>query len=516
MKPIERVRICVPVCERTSQAVRDASAKAAAIGDLVELRLDCLEDADLIAGLDQITEPLRRQGKAFVLTYRPEEQGGRRALNADRRYEFWSTDLSSPGSFFDLELDIVERLLARDAASLTHPDWTRIICSHHDFVGTPPDLDEIYDRMARTRARILKIAVQSEDITDCIRVFHLLDRARREQREIIAIAMGEAGIATRILGPSRGSFLTYGALENESATAPGQISAGELRSLYRIDTINKKTQVLGLAGWPVAHSISPQIQNLAFESKGLDSVYMPFAVRDIASFITRMVHPHTREIDWNMRGLSVTAPHKSAVINCLDWIEPAAREIGAVNTIVVEDEGLHGYNTDAGAFISTLIGRVGELRNARCAVIGAGGAASAALWGLKQERAEVTLYARDIDKARSLAERFGTMWESLGPAPFDGFDVVINATTLGTSGGQETETPAIAAQLGGARLAYDLVYNPVETRFLSEARDAGCDVLGGLEMLVEQAAAQFRLWTGMQAPEEVMRDAALGSLRPKS
>jgi 3-dehydroquinate dehydratase/shikimate dehydrogenase len=372
--------------------------------------------------------------------------------------------------------------------------------------------------MTQTHARILKIAFQAEDITDCIAAFQLLDRARSRNREMISIAMGTAGIMTRVLGPSRGAFLTYGSLKNESATAPGQITARELRTLYRIDKISRQTQIVGLAGLPVTHSVSPYIHNAAFESAQFDGVYLPFEVREISSFIRRMVHPRTREIDWNFLGLSVTAPHKTSVMSCLDWIDPAAKEIGAVNTIVVQDDELHGFNTDADALLSPITPRVSELGETRCAVIGAGGAASAAVWSLRQKGAEVTVFARDVGKALALAERFGATSKPLGSALFEGFDIVVNATPLGTSGTQETETPATAAQLHGARLAYDLVYNPAETQFLREAREAGCELIGGLEMLVTQAAEQFLLWTGAGAPEEVMRDAAMRALhlRPLS
>jgi shikimate dehydrogenase len=221
-----------------------------------------------------------------------------------------------------------------------------------------------------------------------------------------------------------------------------------------------------------------------------------------------MIHPRTRELNWKISGLSVTAPHKTAVMEHLDWIEPAAQEIGAVNTILVLKGLLHGYNTDAIGFLKPLIQQLGPLQGARCAVIGAGGAASAAIWGLKQEAAEVTIHARDIKKAEALAGKFGASWAGLGDARFAGVDVVINATPLGTAGEFENQTPATAQELSGARLAYDLVYNPTETRFLAEAREAGCETLGGLPMLVAQAAEQYRLWTGMIAPEDVMRDAA--------
>jgi shikimate dehydrogenase len=215
---------------------------------------------------------------------------------------------------------------------------------------------------------------------------------------------------------------------------------------------------------------------------------------------------------WRLRGLSVTAPHKSAVLKHLDWIEPSARDIGAVNTIVVEDETLRGYNTDAAAALAPLTGLL-QPGGARVAVIGAGGAARAVLWSLREQGARAVVFARDTGRARETAQRFDAQIASLQDASFDGFDIVINATPLGTRGDSEQETPARVEQLRGARIVYDLVYNPSETRLMREARAAGCDAIGGLPMLVAQAAAQFKLWTGQPAPLEVMREAAEQQMR---
>lgn len=510
MKASNPVRICVPICERTVGAAEQRIAKAAEVADLIELRLDCLdpsqtEDTRLLADL------FAHASRPTILTFRPAEQGGHRKLDEKSRLRFWSLNRPSEFGFLDIELDLVTKATQQDLAKSF--DWSRVICSHHNFAVVSGNLDLIYDQMARTPARILKIAVTANDVTDCLPLFDLLERARGEDREIIAIAMGQAGIVTRILGPSRGSFLTYAPLDNDSATAPGQITADELRRIYRIDKIRSETQITGLIGLPVAHSISPHIHNAAFESSSFDGVYVPFEVRDIAAFMKRMVHPRSREMKWKLRGLSVTAPHKSAVMSFLDRVEPAAAEIGAVNTIVVDDGTLHGYNTDAAAFIEALAERVGELRDVRCAVIGSGGVASAAVWSLKQKQTNVTVFARDSEKARMLAEKFGVAWKALDDGAIEGFDVVINATPLGTSGEQENQTPATAPQLAGTRLAYDLVYNPVETRFLREARKAGCDVLSGMDMLITQAAEQFRLWSGDEAPMQAMREAAIRALK---
>jgi shikimate dehydrogenase len=254
--------------------------------------------------------------------------------------------------------------------------------------------------------------------------------------------------------------------------------------------------------------LSPRIHNAAFAGAERNAVFIPFEVHDAVRFLRRMVHPDSREIDWNMRGLSVTVPHKLTVIQCLDEIDPVAKEIGAVNTIVVRDGRLLGYNTDAAGFVVPLREQYGPLKDARCAVLGAGGAARACLWALHLEEAECTVFARDPQKAATLARAFGIECRQLSGADFGGFDVVINTTPLGTRGATEDETPATAEQLRGVRLAYDLVYNPIETRFLRAAREAECQTLGGMEMLLAQAVEQFNLWTGGEPDADIMRASA--------
>jgi 3-dehydroquinate dehydratase / shikimate dehydrogenase len=450
--------------------------------------------------------------RPFILTFRPAEQGGRRSIAATDRLEFWLQNsqlgvLNSFPEFVDVELELLETAEIRQQLSSK-----RLICSHHDFAGVPDDLENIYSRMVATSASILKVAVQADDATDCIPVFNLLDRARREGRELIAIAMGQAGVMTRILGPSRGSVLTYGSLGEETGTAPGQLTARELREVYRIDSIDRDTQLMGVIGRPVAQSISPDIHNAALAQAGVNAVFIPFEVHEVEAFMRRMVRKSSREIEWNLRGLAVTAPHKSAVMKHLDWIEPGAKEIGAVNTIVCQDSELHGYNTDAAGFIGPLKSRVGSLAGARCAVIGAGGGARAVVWALQQEQAIVTVFCRDPEKAKGIRGQFQVACRSLADAAFFEFDIVVNATPLGMRGELETETPASAEQVRGVRLAYDLVYNPLETQFLREARQAGCETVGGLEMLIAQAVEQFRLWTEKEPDVKAMRDGARRAL----
>src|SRR6185503_6784508 len=197
-----------------------------------------------------------------------------------------------------------------------------------------------------------------------------------------------------------------GSADCEKGTAPGQILASELRSVYRINQINRDTVVTGLVGLPAMHSVSPHMHNAAFAAANLDAVYLPLEVSNLGTFMKRMVDKRSREFDWNLRGLSITAPHKVEVMQYLDWIDADAKAIGAVNTIVLENEQLLGYNTDCDGLVEPLLKRVGALDDARVAVIGAGGAANAAVYALREQKAEVTLYARDEPKGRILAERF--------------------------------------------------------------------------------------------------------------
>ncbi len=502
--PLICISICESNCESIARAIRDAGKH----DGLFEIRLDCLA-ADALKNLDPLRALLAACPQPTIVTFRAADEGGRCDADYETRLRFWcEKDLELPANFVDLELDIAEQLI-REAGPV---DWSRVICSYHNHEEVPAELNQIFERLAATPARVLKVAVRVNDAIECLPIFDLLEHAKRAGREIIAIGMGAAGVATRILGPARGAFLTYASLADRRATAVGQIGIEELTSVYRVEKISSETVITGLVGRPVAHSISPQIHNAAFASSQTDAVYIPFEVRDLKAFFKQMVHPRTREIDWPLRGLSITAPHKTEVLAQLDWIEVAGREIGAVNTVVVEADRLCGYNTDASAFIAPLKNRLGPLNDARVAIIGAGGAASAALYSLKQENASATIFARDFRKAQQLADRWAVECRTIKQAVFAEFDVVVNATPLGTSGELENETPARAPQLRGARLAYELVYNPPVTQFLREAQAAGCETLAGLPMLLTQAARQFQLWTGRTANSDVMQAAAIKAL----
>ncbi len=491
--------ICAPITETRAADFLAALDEAKQIADAIELRLDYLNDADRARVLAELPAHLSGVTKPLIFTFRPREQGGQRDLSLADRQAFWRglpPSLISAMAYADFELDLVESLIG-----LPLPiSWEKVICSYHSFDETPANVAEVCDRITRTPAAVIKIATQATRIADCLRLFELLEGS---PKPIIALAMGLPGLATRVLALSRGALLTFGALRRGAESASGQPTVAELRDLYRVKQLSRASEILGIIGSPVGHSRSPLMHNTALAALGRDAVYLPFEVDEVSEFVRDFARPATRKIDWRLRGLSVTIPHKVAIMPHLDVIDPTARRIGAVNTVVIEGDELRGYNTDVIGAMKPL-DELLVVRDARVAVLGAGGAARAVCYGLSERGAQVTIYARDLTKAQRLADEFKARAARM--ERFDGgAEIVINCTPLGMQGHHVEDSPVKAEQLRGVKLVYDLVYNPIETALLKEARAAGCQTLGGLAMLVAQAAEQFHLWTGEEAPVELMR-----------
>jgi 3-dehydroquinate dehydratase/shikimate dehydrogenase len=496
--------ICVPITETESAPFLAALTAAARSADIIELRLDYLSEAARAEVFAHLPAFIAQHQTPLLFTFRPREQGGQRALTLSERRAFWQNlpaEIAALITFADFEFDLVESY-----AGQTPPlPWANVICSWHNFESTPGDLLQRYDRMAATPAAIIKLATQCNRIGDCLRLFELLAYAQN-RKPLIALGMGLPGLSTRVLSLSRGALLTFGALQRGAESAPGQPTVAELNDLYRVKQLTPASQIFGVIGQPIGHSRSPLIHNPALRAAGIDGVYLPLEVDDTASFIRDFVQPKTRKLDWNLRGLSVTIPHKLSVIPLLDEIDATAQAIGAVNTIVVEADRLLGFNTDVHGAMQPLTDLL-DVRDARAAVLGAGGSARAVCYGLQQRGAEVTVYAREAAKAQPLAAEFNAAAAAL--ASFQGqTDIVINCTPMGMKGHSEGVSPVTAETLQGVRLVYDLVYNPEQTALLQAAQTAGCQTLGGLAMLVAQAAEQFRLWTGRAAPLDVMWQAA--------
>lgn len=490
-------KICVSVCAETADEFIENIKRAAEFADVVELRFDCLNGSEADKVLDGLKDLRETTGKLFLATYRPKEQGGKLELTQHERAEFFRYfEDHKTVDLIDVELDM--------AFFPEHKSAIPSIHSFHDFSGASKDLNKTYEKLSGN-SEIIKIAVQTGDIADSIVVWKLLEKAKSENRKIVPIAMGEAGKWTRILGLAYGAFMTYAALDAGKETAEGQLTAKDLIETYGVKELDENTEIYGVIGGNTSYSVSPFMQNAAFKFYALNAVYIPFEVKDLAAFFKKFLN----EVRLNFKGFSVTIPHKQAVIEFLDEIDETAKTIGAVNTVKIENGKLFGFNTDADGFIAPLKTAFGDLNGAKVAVFGAGGAARACVYGLKKENAKVTLFARDLKKAENLAEDFQVELKEFPKTNLNNFDILINTTPLGTKGALENETLLTTAQLEGVKFVFDLVYNPLETAFINEAKKANVAAIGGLEMLVAQGAKQFEIWTEKSAPIEEMRRAAL-------
>ena len=504
-------KICVSVCAETAVDFIENVNRAKSLADVIELRFDCLKAGELEKIWSEIGDFRRNYNNFLLATFRSREQGGKRELIFREREEFWiHSHVFESVDWADLELDFPEVKINQ----LWGKAFDKVIKSFHNFEKVPSDTTEIYNRVADD-SDIIKIAVQTDDAIDAIPIWKLLAKAKSENKQIIPIAMGEAGKWTRILNLAHGAFMTYAALESGKETASGQISAQDLIETYRVKELDEKTEIYGIVGNPVSHSLSPFIHNTAFKFHNRNAVFVPFEVKNLDAFVTKFLRAETREIELNFKGFSVTIPHKQAIIKHLDETDETAKAIGAVNTVKIADGKLYGFNTDAHGFIEPLKMAFGDLENARIGILGNGGAARAAVYSLRNAGAEVIVYARNSEKAKNLGDEFQVEIKELNNynLAFDSVDVLVNATPLGTRGSLETETPVLAEQMKNVHLAYDLVYNPSETRFLREAKNAGVPTLGGLSMLIAQAVAQFKIWTNLDAPTEEMRQIALSKLQ---
>lgn len=497
-------KICVSVCAETADELIKLLRRAEEIADVVEVRLDGLKPDQVAPAFDRL-----QSEKTILLTIRPKSQSGKTDYSIQDRMSLWThyamhKRIDHKAIWIDHETDLIPK-----KEFLFWAEDCFVIRSQHDMDGVPDDLNKLYDRTV-SDTEVGKIAVQAIDITDTIGIWNLLKRANEEGKRIIPIAMGEAGKWTRILGSAHGAFMTYAALETGSETAPGQISVDDMTDVFRVKEHDENTGVYGIVAGNTGYSVSPWMHNAAFKAAGLNSVFVPLQVADLGAFFSRIVLPDTREIDLNFKGFSVTNPHKQAIIPFLDDIDETAAKMGAVNTVKIEDGKLYGFNTDTVGFITSLRQAYGELADVRVAVYGAGGAARACIYSLQQEGAVVTLVGRNQEKGQVLADEFEIEFQEPSTVKHplaNYFDIIVNATPLGTAGTSMNFAILETEQLLGIKLVYDLVYNPSETTLIREAKAAEVPTIGGLEMLIAQGVKQFEIWTGSDAPVDAMRAA---------
>ena len=477
--------ICVAIRRSSTREAREAAARAARWADVVEIRADYVRDLDL-------AELLGAKPCPVLFTLRSSTEGGEYRGPERDRLETIAAAARRGADFVDVEFS------ASWKAVLDNVPKERVVLSHHDFERTPLDLDSILDAMSATGAGTIKIATRARALEDNVRVARLLARASAQGVRAVVLAMGREGMASRVLGPLWGSWLTFASDPEGEETAEGQIPADLLVENYRVRAIGPSTRVYGVVGAPLGHSLSPRIHNAAFAAAGRDAVFLPLEAASADDFVA---FQEACEI----QGAAVTIPYKEAMHARARSLSVAAESTGAVNTLVRVDSGWHGENTDVEGFLRPLARRM-HLERTRAVVLGAGGAARAAVYALKSQGAAVAIVGRNAGKARLLAGRLSAEHAAWDALPGLSWDLLVNATPVGMYPNVD-ETPVPAACLQGRGWVYDLVYNPAETRLLREARERGCSTIAGREMFLAQAVRQQQIWFGAAPEDAPMRQA---------
>ena len=487
-----KTAIAVSLTEETTAAVIERMVALTPVADLFEVRADFVHDLDLVA-------LLRARRRPILFTCRPESEGGRWP---DRDHVARRRLLSEAiGRGFDL-VDVEARSGFSDVVA--SKIGRGLVLSWHDFEGTPEDLDAIYDRMAAQHPDVVKIAVTARSVADLGRLAEFATRrAALRGPQLVALAMGPLGVASRILGGRWGAPFVFASPEDGREAAPGQLPVAVLADTYRVRSISSSTRVYGLLGSDVLRSLSPAIQNRAFAERGVDAVYVPLPAESMSAFASALPA-------LGLSGFSVTRPYKEEILPYLDSVAPDAAEAGSVNTVLVRPGRLVGLSTDGDGVLVPLRRRLDPAGRA-VAIVGAGGAARAAAFALVRAGAYVTVLARNADRAAEVAAANGCASASLDALPGLQWDVLMNATPVG-SGALPDRTPVPASALRPGAVVFDMVYEPRETPLLAAAKGRGCVVIEGVEMLVAQAVGQFEAWTGASAPVEAMTEAALTAL----
>lgn len=500
-------KLCVAIQAASLAEMQQRARAALKDSKFLEIRLDSLPRP--AAALPWVKEFLAEHPDVTAIaTCRRQPHGGHFVQSLTSELTVLTKAAQAGCQIVDLEVESAEEAkpaqMDRFRENL-RAAGTALLVSFHDFAGTR-GLDRAADRIASFAPDYVKVVSTAHTLADNLAVLRLIED-RSLSAQIIGIAMGEEGLISRVLGPRAGGAFTFASLDDGVETAPGQVTARTLRDLYRFDRLGPATRVFGVAGNPIAHSLSPLMHNAAFGHERIDAVLLPLKVRMLADLLTML-------LDLPMSGAAVTMPLKQEVLPHLWQMDPLTERIGACNTLRIGADGrLYGFNTDVAGVVRPLEKRL-RLKGARVAVLGAGGAARAAVFGLADAGAEVFVVNRTHEHAVKLAKAAGT--QPLKHAQFarSHFDVLINSTPCGMAGSAQA-TPVAENELN-AELVFDMVYNPLETPLLKLAASRGIPVIGGVEMFVQQGARQFEIWTGKPAPEAEMLRVVEAALRKRS
>jgi 3-dehydroquinate dehydratase/shikimate dehydrogenase len=499
-------KICVAITGASAQEMVDKAVEVLKESTFLEFRLDYLPKP--IAALPVFQAFLTAHTEATVVaTCRVKDHGGRFAGTPSASLDVLLRSAAAGFQLVDLDLESAEKL-PKSTIDELRSAGAAIILSHHDFHATK-DLDAIYKRMAPFSPEFIKIVPTAKSLADNLTLLKFLERMEDQSNSpMVGICMGEPGIISRVLGLRAGSLFTFASATAGEETAPGQIAARTLLETYRIDQVDAATKVYGVAGNPISSSLSPLMMNTAFRRETVNAVYLALQTSK-ADDLFKLV----REIP--IQGLSVTMPLKVDVMPLLERTDPLSTKIGAVNTILRAQDGkFYGFNTDVAGIVQPLERRM-PLKGAKVLVLGAGGAARAAVFGCRDKGAEVSILNRTPETAAKLAKQSGAKVIKREALARSTFDIIINATPIGMASltGKNVPASPLEASEINARIVFDLVYNPIETPLLRMARTKGVTVITGIEMFVQQGARQFEIWTGKPAPEEEMLRVVLHNLR---
>jgi 3-dehydroquinate dehydratase/shikimate dehydrogenase len=456
--------------------------------ELVELRLDYIRrDVNLKRLLADRPCPV-------IVTCRREKDGGRWAGTEPARLMLLRSAIADGVDYIDLEEDV--------AGGVPRFGATRRIVSYHNFRETPDDLAAIHRRCASLDADIVKIATMANNPHDSVR---MMDLIQSSHVPTVGMCMGEIGTPSRLLAGRFGAPFTYATFHHERALAPGQLSYRQMTEIYRYDAIQSETEVYGVVADPVGHSLSPIVHNAGFQALKLNKVYLPFRVprEYLADFLADCPR-------MNVRGLSVTIPHKEQILPLLSRVDPAAAAIGAVNTVLFVDGETVGYNTDHAAAMESLAlaqGKGGDAESIAgrlVLVLGSGGVSRAIAYGLLKQGAEVVLSGRSATRTTALATELECRHVEWANRHNVKAHVLVNGTPVGMHPNVD-ETPFDGRYLRRHMVVFDTVYNPEQTLLIKLAREQGCRIATGVDMFVRQAALQFQLFSGQDAPLDLMR-----------
>jgi len=487
--PLRLPKVCLALNAETADEMLEIAESMAQDNPFLEFRLDYLKQpAPALAKIRRFLET--HQYITAIATCRRADNGGKFKGSLASELEVLSKASTAGCQIVDVELE--SALKAKPEALARLRKNAGLIISSHDFRATR-HLDQTLEKMQKIPADFYKIVTTATTLSDNVTMMKFLQN-ESDKHALIGLCMGEQGIISRVLGVRAGSVFTFGAVSAQQKTAPGQVTARELRGTYRIEQVDAATRVYGVAGDPIEQSLSPVIMNTALRRENVNAVYLALHAKTVKDLIHCV-----REIP--LHGLSITMPYKQAILQYLDNSDAHTSKIEACNTVVRGQDGkLYGFNTDIAGVVRPLEQRL-TIENAKALVLGAGGAARAAVFGLRERGAEVWILNRTAAKAQKLARQAKARIIKRADLRKTAFDVIINATPIGM--GSTKECPLKEDEIQ-AKVVFDMVYDPVETRLLQVARAKGIAVIPGVEMFVHQAARQFEIWTGKPAPAQDM------------